>query len=442
MRASALKYTIVAALSSLCMLVIALIPFHAFLTVWLSSLTGHYTALRLWKEVILLVGVIGVLYLMMADHKIRSHTLSRRLVWLIIAYIALNIGWGLFAYLQNDVSLKAFAYGCLLNTRFLIFFLVVWALALRTQRLRKRWQPLVLYPAAIVVIFGLLQVFVLPNNFLGHFGYGLHTIEPYETINNNQNYIRIASTLRGANPLGAYLLIPISVLVTLIIRGRRGWQYIVLLAASLTALCFSFSRSAWLGTAVTVSFIVLIGLRSRRLKLGLAVAACVVLLAVGSVAVVWRNNVHFQNVFLHTQTNSTSKVSSNDDHVSALNRGLEDIERDPLGIGTGTAGPASVYTEGSPRIAENYYVQIGQELGILGLGLFLLINLGVGYLLWMRRSDALALALLASLIGISVINLLSHAWTDDTLAYLWWGLAGIAMVATNKTNKQTELPKK
>jgi hypothetical protein len=35
--------------------------------------------------------------------------------------------------------------------------------------------------------------------------------------------------------------------------------------------------------------------------------------------------------------------------------------------------------------------------------------------------------LLASLAGITFVNLLSHAWTDDTLAYLWWGLAGIAL---------------
>jgi hypothetical protein len=39
----------------------------------------------------------------------------------------------------------------------------------------------------------------------------------------------------------------------------------------------------------------------------------------------------------------------------------------------------------------------------------------------------LARVLLASLAGIIFVNLLSHAWTDDTLAYLWWGLTGIAL---------------
>jgi hypothetical protein len=35
--------------------------------------------------------------------------------------------------------------------------------------------------------------------------------------------------------------------------------------------------------------------------------------------------------------------------------------------------------------------------------------------------------LLASLIGISVASFLAYTWADDTLAFIWWGLAGIAM---------------
>jgi len=69
----------------------------------------------------------------------------------------------------------------------------------------------------------------------------------------------------------------------------------------------------------------------------------------------------------------------------------------------------------------------GQAMVELVIGLFMLITVGVGYLLWLRRDHPLALALFASLVGLTFINLLSHAWADDTLAYIWWGLAGIAM---------------
>ena len=35
------------------MLIILLMPFHAFLTVWIASGVDHYTAVRLWKEALL-----------------------------------------------------------------------------------------------------------------------------------------------------------------------------------------------------------------------------------------------------------------------------------------------------------------------------------------------------------------------------------------------------
>ena len=72
----------------------------------------------------------------------------------------------------------------------------------------------------------------------------------------------------------------------------------------------------------------------------------------------------------------------------------------------------------------------------MGLAVFILINVGVGYLLWLNRSDQLALALFASFIGLILVNLLSHAWADDTLAYVWWGLAGIALAP--KPNKDVQ----
>jgi hypothetical protein len=64
--------------------------------------------------------------------------------------------------------------------------------------------------------------------------------------------------------------------------------------------------------------------------------------------------------------------------------------------------------------------------------LFVLINVGVGVLLYARRDDPLALSLLASLIGITLINMFSHAWADDTLSYVWWGLAGVALAPLPK----------
>jgi len=245
--------------------------------------------------------------------------------------------------------------------------------------------------------------------------------------------LRIASTLRGANPLGAYLLIPISLLAGLLITGRRTWPYVSLFIGSLLTLFFSFSRSAWIGAALALTVIGIHYLDSKYLKQALAVAACVIVLAATAFATFeWHHNSRFQNIFFHTQTHSAVKTTSDQGHVAGLKDGLHDIIHQPFGRGPGSAGPASVYNIGSPRIAENYFLQIGQETGWVGLVLFLLINIGVGYILWLNRQDPLALTLFASLIGLTFISLFSHAWTDDTTAYIWWGLAGIAMVLPNK----------
>jgi hypothetical protein len=74
-------------------------------------------------------------------------------------------------------------------------------------------------------------------------------------------------------------------------------------------------------------------------------------------------------------------------------------------------------------IAENYYLQVGQEVGWLGLGLFVVILGTIAWRLWYQKTELLAVLLLASLAGISLVNFLNHAWTDDTLSLLWWGAA-------------------
>jgi hypothetical protein len=436
MKTSALKYTVLSWISGITMLILLVLPFHAFLTVWLSSNTGHYTAIRLWKEVLLALTIVGVLYLLLTDHKIRFHTLSRRLVWLILCYVLLNVAWGLLALNQHDVTAKALGYGLIVNLRFLIFFLVTWSVALRMARLRSNWRWLVLLPAIGVVVFGLLQVTVLPHDFLRHFGYGDSTIPAYETINHNQHYIRIASTLRGANPLGAYLLVPISLLCVMLIREGRNWKQAVFLAASLVVLFWTFSRSAWIGGVLTLFAILLLSrLSSKTQKISLGIISGVILVS-GLVTLAYRHNEHFQNFVFHTQTHSAVKATSNEGHLDAFNSGIHDLVRQPLGDGPGTAGPASYYNTGhSTRVAENYFIQVGQETGWLGMLLFILINLAVAALLFVRRADPLALSLFASLVGLTLINLLSHAWTDDTLAYVWWGLAGVAMAPNPKAEK-------
>lgn len=431
MKASTIKYGVLTATLSLISVILALLPFHAFLTVWASTFVDHYTALRLWKEVLAVLAGLGAIYLLCFDRKVREYTVKRKLTWIILAYVAVQLIWALFAYFQGTVNLKAALYGVLLNSRFVLFFFITWVVAIRTDRLEQRWPKLLLWPAVIVVVFGLAQVFLLPPDFLRHFGYGPATIGPIETINSNSDYLRYMSTLRGANPLGAYLILPISALTVLLLRYPRSWNWtkVLLLVGCLALLVFTFSRSAWIGAMLSIlsAMIIVWGRWLQRYRWLVAGGLAVLVLAAGSLAYGLRNDTSFQNFFLHTQDNSVVVTTSNDGHISGTVDGVKDIAQNPLGHGPGSAGPASVYNANAGRIAENYYIQIGQETGVIGLALFMTILGTVAYLLWTRRYTPLALTLFVALIGISFVNLLSHAWTDDTLAYLWWGFAGLAV---------------
>lgn len=153
-----------------------------------------------------------------------------------------------------------------------------------------------------------------------------------------------------------------------------------------------------------------------------------------------RDNDYVQNAVFHTDEHSTSLTSSNEDRAGALGSGVEDILTQPYGRGLGTAGPASVYNNGNVRIAENYYLQIGQEAGIMGLVVFIIICSFIGYALWLMRGNGIMpIVLLASFGGLAVVNMISHAWADDTLAYIWWGFAGLSiggqLIVTRKRGK-------
>ncbi|HET9721493.1 MAG TPA: O-antigen ligase family protein, partial [Candidatus Saccharimonadales bacterium] len=388
--------------SWLAAIILALVPFHAFITVWPASVLGHYTLLRLWKEYLLVIVAAGAVHVLITDRALRKKLFSLRITQLIAAYCLVIGVWSLIPLARGNVTGKAIGYGFLVDLRFLVFFLSVTVLAAKSNVWERNWLKLLLIPATLVAAFAVLQYLVLPYDFLRHFGYGPNTIMPYETINNSVQHIRVESTLRGANPLGAYLLVPVSLMMVMFFRQKgQRFNKIVLSFGLLLALLFSFSRSAWIGVGLaglTVGWLSLKSGRSRKL----AAWGLVALIVLGGVvAINLRNNTSFESVVLHTQHGSKALRSSNQNHVSAFKMASKDVIHQPWGRGVGTAGPQSVYNNGRSRIAENYFLQIGQEAGILGLALFIAICIYLGKLLYEQRAAPLALALLAALIGLT-----------------------------------------
>lgn len=419
-------------------LVLVIVPFHAFVTVWGSTVFGHYTVLRLWDDVLAFIMIVVASTWLAREAKLRQWFFGSLLVRLILAYIGLVVLLGCVSYVKGDVTLKALMYGVLVDVRFFAWFLVVFLTAQRYPWLRTHWMRLLVVPAMIVVLFGVLQYTVLPHQFLAHFGYGPKTIAPIETINHNSHYIRVQSTLRGANPLGAYIVVTVAAIAAALVRDRRKIMFGVLAVATLIALYASGSRSAWIGTMLAGGIVAWFALPQGQLRQWFGVAAVALVVLAGSTFLLLRNNVSFQNAVLHTQNHSKVSVSSNAAHASAVSNGIQDVLHQPLGDGPGTAGPASAYNGSHPvRIAEDYYIQVAQETGWLGLGLFLAVSYLIGAELYQRASTSrIALVFFAAYVGLLCVNLFEHAWADDTLAFVWWGFAAIALAKPLPVTKQ------
>lgn len=405
--------------------VICLLPFHAFFTTWIGSSVGYLDVWRIWKELII-VGSVPLVCWLVWRNKITPK--DPWPVWLIVAYMVLTVGLGLVALAVHRVNTEALIYGLLANLRFVGFFLLVAVIAVQTDVLRRHVTSVVLWGGLAVVTFGLLQIVVLPYDFLAQFGYGPDTIPAYHMVDNKLNYLRIQSTLRGPNPLGAYLLIiaTLSVVYWRARLPRMSWRLMAYSIGVLIVLLFSYSRSAYLGLLCSVLVVLIVMAKPHHRRYMVLGLGLVLTLFVGLFFVL-RNNDVVQNTLFHTDESSRSAQSSNMARGEAMTNGLRDVLYEPLGRGPGTAGPASARNVYPARIAENYYIQIAQEVGWSGLALFLAINIYTGWLLWLRRKDTLVLALFASLIGITVVNMVSHGWADDTLGLLWWGLAGVVL---------------
>lgn len=407
---------------------LALVPFHGFLTVFATNFGISYTVARLWTLAVLGAMSILAAYWLFRDAPLRHRLFTDYMPKVAFVYAVLVLVWAIRGVVLGSVGLPAAILGIFLDLRYIVFFLLIYMLSKYQHSLERRWLWVVLAGGIIVSVFAVLQYTVLPHDILTHVGYSAATIDPVETINDTPGYVRVFSFLRGPNALGAYLV----VISTLLVVLRRWWArrlvWALALSVSLGALLFSFSRSAWIGTAVALGVIVVLHLRTKRqwyYALGLGVVGLIILMGLYGVT---RHNIAVQNTLYHTSDASTARTSSNSQRLLAWRTAAKAVIRQPFGNGVGSAGPASVHNTKAPtKISENYYLQVAQETGWAGFLVYAMLLIAVAVTLWRQRDDTLSRALFASLLGLLVVSLFSHAWSDESLAFTWWGLAGLAI---------------
>jgi hypothetical protein len=395
------------------LVLVALMPFHAFLSVWLGHLLGHEAIIQAWKEVLLLVLAVLAGAVVWRDPR-RLARLNTPWVWLAAALAVLA---GLVT-LATHPPLTAVAFGAKTDFEFLLAAVIASLVA--SPIFIRRLSATILAGAVIVIAFGLAQISLLPADFLTHFGYSPNTIEPFEHIVQGVRALRFPSTLGGPNQLGTYLILPLCLSLAVAMRRRRRWWWLALTAGGLVVLVGTYSRSAWIGAAaaLTATFFIEI---PRHLRTRAAVAlASLLLLALAALPFVASSSLRY--FVFHSVP--ASERSSDSEHASSLSNGIAGDLKAPLGHGLGTAGPATFHA-GTAKIIENYYLQLGYEAGILGALLFVLVTVAI-----ITRLSALGLAPLmavptaATLVGISLASIVLPAWTDSSTALITWTAAG------------------
>jgi len=412
-------------------------PFHIFLSQWLSLGTGGLEAWKIGKDVLLGAVVLFAICLVWKQGK--ADRLYKTLVGVTIAYGTLHLLLWLF---HPDLYARSAMLGTIYNVRLLLFAVLGLSAALLWPKFVfssvVKW---VLVISSIVAALGVIQYF-LPHDTLSHFGYSLERgVRPAFAIDDNPDFPRIMSTLREPNALGAYLLLPVTALTLLFFRIKDDRRFMIIGAWLLHALAIflTFSRSAWLAAVLVVLLAVwwqnktLVTRTFRRFWPLLA--AGVLLVAI--LGFTQRNTHFFQQYIIHSNPQETVQdLDSNDYHSLLLRQGLEGVRDNPIGYGPGTAGIVSIQNPDGGQLTENYYVQIAYELGIIGLGLFVAVNVLLYLILW-RRRDVIGLVLCVSFWGYVVTNMLLHTWSNEAVAAQWWVLAGLAMAPLAR---QTTLP--
>lgn len=430
---------------SLTLVLLALLPFHALgVTVLTLAVAGPdhapLGALALWKEALLAAVILLALTEILRSGRKKVFMFDR-----IDRALIVTVGALVFGTLFVGVPLKQAVYGIRYDLVPLAAFLVLRRVPWDEAFLRK--LPFVLAGAVFVAVaYGLLTL-VLPTSFFSVLGYSdLHSlylpnapVAPFQQVGGTA-LRRMQGAMSGPNQFGIWLACVMPVLLALPPRNRR-----VLAPIALLAVLLSFSRAAWIATAVVV--LVHFWPTIRTLSARTVGIACT-----GLLVTILAATAFFPAVVL--------RGASSSDHLRRPAEALAVMALAPFGRGLGSAGPANnrvtdacvFLEEGSdpswalphpelcvfvgkkqiqpenacdcPLLPENWYLQLGVEGGWIAMIAFIVLLAFVIRRLWPMPP---AFGMLA----VAIAGMFLHAWEDAAVAYTSWILCAIAITSSS-----------
>ncbi|WP_213974755.1 O-antigen ligase family protein, partial [Tepidanaerobacter acetatoxydans] len=250
---------------------------------------------------------------------------------------------------------------------------------------------------------------------------------------------RVYATLENPNVLGEYLGLAIPLLLGLFwASGKFRQKFLLTIVLGISTLCLvlTFSRGAWLGLAVAVLAFALI--KEPKLLILLLILAILAPMFLPSVV-----------------TNRIASIGSLEDSSNAYRitiwiAALRMMKNYWLnGVGLGSTAFASVYRDymiaGASAIhAHNLYLEVGLEMGILGL--FALLWMAFrGFseaLIYVESNSKMSFVLagiVAGLVGHLFHGLFDYVWYSPRIVMAFWMYFGMmsAIASGNLTDDMT-----
>lgn len=416
---------------------------HSFLMLFVFSVTGPGIALKAaqsWKELIVVILLAKVVHVTLSNRQRVSVTL---LDALIVLFLMLGAAYvfhpGVVEGEQLDLVTRIFGFRS--DAFFLLAYFIGRGLPI-SQGTLKIVLVTFMGVSLVIAVIAPLQ-FVAPtaaNVFFDSIGFNEYLNaqrgddKTYYAIRHNQIpgmlIPRASSLLLSDLGLAFYMLAAVPVTGAFFIQFKRPLARLVnniLVLLNVAALVLTITR-----TAILASVPLLLVLFARWSGLALGMLVLVQLVVLGG-AGAYLQGYSFETI----RELFSAQDQSVQGHLHAITDSLEIMREHPLGRGFGTAGTVAQRLGASGGVTnESWYLQIGTEVGILGMLIWLAITFWAATTMFIRYSQshspwlrALCLGLGCSMIGYAFASLTLHAWESLAVSIIIWMLVGFAASA-------------
>ena len=376
-------------------------------------------------------------------HKALPHSIFIMLVGLVVAAWYRWKKSGLTAFSEAPTAIKlaaALLVWCAINVLYglastseairglnvdfggVILFVILWLVVPSAQE-AKRLRQVMLAGLALIAIFAIPDI-ISATAFEGwaHF-LPLHTIE--------DRIPQIRSLTTGPNPFGTLLTVT-AFIVVMVFDNPVAVGVGVAICGVLMGL--TYARSAWIGAAVAAGgYFAYQWLKLKQITVWPIILAVAIIVSGAAGAIRFHEGP--AGVFIHGKSTEEHQQAAS---VAARSTASEPWSRKVFGYGLGMAGPIVLTSPSTIKqiqhlpylqpITESWYIQVLQEIGFIGLLIYVCLYVEVTRKLWLRDKLTAFLA-----IGLAVNAVTLEIWAADAnLNLLFWALAALSLYSNRK----------